>query len=139
MTALKKPRRQGDRPQSFARTATLSVALCALLLTGCTVGGPQGNGDLAGRQSKASAPPDVTTLTVLTLAERSRASGDLGTAISFYRRAINLDPFLTKAYIGLGETLLAVGSANEAVETFREAHAQWPNDPAILRGLGTAL
>jgi Flp pilus assembly protein TadD len=117
----------------------LSVALCALLITGCTTGGPQGNGDLAGRQSKASAPPDVGTLTVVTLAENSRASGDLSSAISFYRRAINLDPSYAKAYVGLGETLLAAGAANEAVETFREAHDKWPNDPAILRGLGLAL
>src|SRR5579862_614305 len=126
MKVPQKPRRQGDRPFSFARTASLSVALCALLLTGCTVGGPQGNGDLAGRQSKATVPPDAATVTVLTLAERSRAAGDLPSAISFYRRAINLDPNLPKAYVGLGETLLAAGVANEAVDTFRSAHDMWP-------------
>jgi Flp pilus assembly protein TadD len=139
MTVLTEPLRRSDRSSSFARAASLSVALCALLMTGCTVGGPQGNGELAGRQSKATAPGDVATLTVVTLAETARASGDPNSAVSFYRRAINLDPTLTKAYIGLGETLLAAGAINEAVTALREAHGMWPNNPVILRDLGLAL
>lgn len=142
MTVLIEPRRRSDRSfPSIARNASLSVALCALLVTGaaCSNGGAQGNGDVAGRQGKSSVPGDVAATTLLNIAERLRSSGDPTTAVSFYRRAMNMDPHLQAAYIGLGETLLSVGAPNEAVEAFHDALGQWPNDPAALRGLGLSL
>src|SRR5512135_3575927 len=83
------------------RLAPLRVALCALLIAGCTTGGPQGAGDTAGRQAQATLPTDVSTATVMSLAERMRANGDYQASITFYRRAIMLDPNQPKAYLGL--------------------------------------
>jgi Flp pilus assembly protein TadD len=126
------------------RLAPLCVALGALLIAGCTTGGPQGAGDTAGRQAQGTLPADVTTATVMTLAERMRANGDYNSAVTFYRRAIMLDPFNLKAYLGLGDTLLAAGYPNEASEAFRSYLSQSPKDKAIndapaYRGLGMAL
>ena len=131
------------------RLAPLHVALCALLLVGCTTGGPQGAGDLAGRQAPGAVPGDVTATTIVSMADRVRATGDLNSAVSFYRRAIAISPNLVPAYIGLGETLLALGYANEAAEAFRKAASQAQNEKpspervshevAAKRGLGLAL
>lgn len=139
---------QSNRPAAgfvpVTRLAPLCVALCALLIAGCTTGGPQGAGDTAGRQAQGTLPADVTTATVMTLAERMRANGDYNSAVTFYRRAIMLDPFNLKAYLGLGDTLLAAGYPNEASEAFRSYLSQSPKDKAIndapaYRGLGMAL
>lgn len=112
MTNISHSPRSSDRHASFARQAPLRVALCALLLAGCTTGGPQGVGDRAGRQDPATVASDVSSSAVLRIADSLRASGDLSTAISFYRRAIQIDPNQVKPYIGLGETLLAAGSGS---------------------------
>src|SRR5579862_7491890 len=149
MTLTTQPNR---RRRSFVpniRFAPLHVALCALLLTGCTIGGPEGAGDLAGRQTPAALPSDTATATVLSIAERVRATGDYGTAISFYRRAIDMDSHSVSAYIGLGETLVAAGYPNEAAEAFRAAQselqyeqaspARTAHEVAATRGLGLTL
>ena len=139
---------QSSRPAAglvpVTRLAPLRVALCALLIAGCTTGGPQGVGDTAGRQAAGTLPADVTTATVMTLAERMRANGDYNSAVTFYRRAIMLDPFNLKAYLGLGDTLLAAGYPNEASEAFRSYLSQSPKDKAVndapaYRGLGMAF
>lgn len=144
MITVTQPSRRNAAFAPAARLAPLRVALCALLIAGCTTGGPQGVGDRAGRQAPAATPADATVGTVMALAERTRANGDYSSAIMFYRRAILLDPFLTKAYLGLGESLLAAGYPNEAAESFRTFLDQAPKDKAIndapgLRGLGMAL
>lgn len=131
--------RWSDRHASLLRQAPLRVALCALLLAGCTTGGPQGVGDRAGRQDPATVTGDSSALAVLKIAESLRASGDLPTAISFYRRAIQIDPNQMRPYIGLGETLLAAGYANEAVDSFRAALAIDGNNADAMRGLGMSL
>jgi len=131
--------RSSDRFASFARQAPLRVALCALLLAGCTTGGPQGVGDRAGRQDPATVSGDVSAQAVLKIAESLRASGDLPTAISFYRRAIQADPNQIQAYVGLGETLLAAGYANQAADSFRAALAIDGNNADAMRGLGMTL
>ncbi len=136
---MTQPPRRCDRSTSFGRTAPLRVALCALLLAGCTAGGPQGNGELAGRQDPATVAGGVSTAAVLGIAESLRATGDFASAISFYRRAIVLDPNQVRPYIGLGETLLATGHANEAAESFRAALAMAPTNADAMRGLGLTL
>jgi len=139
MTNISHSPRSSDRHASFARQAPLRVALCALLLAGCTTGGPQGVGDRAGRQDPATVAGDVSSSAVLRIADSLRASGDLSTAISFYRRAIQIDPNQVKPYIGLGETLLAAGYANQAAESFRAALSMAPDNADATRGLGMTL
>ncbi|MGH7035608.1 MAG: tetratricopeptide repeat protein, partial [Stellaceae bacterium] len=139
MTNISHSPRSSDRHASFARQAPLRVALCALLLAGCTTGGPQGVGDRAGRQDPATVSGDVSSSAVLRIAESLRASGDLATAVSFYRRAIQIDPNQVKPYIGLGETLLAAGYANPAAESFRAALSMAPDNADAMRGLGMTL
>lgn len=121
-----------------ARGAGLRALFCALLLSGCAAG-PQGAGDLAGRQSSASVPGGVGAPTIVNLAERMRAEGDLSSAAGFYRRAIALDPDLVKAYIGLGDTLLAAGYPDQAANAFRAALKKNPKNAEAEAGLGATL
>lgn len=121
-----------------ARGAGLRALFCALLLSGCAAG-PQGAGDLAGRQSSASVPGGVGAPTIVNLAERMRAEGDLSSAAGFYRRAIALDPDLVTAYIGLGDTLLAAGYPDQAANAFRAALKKNPKNAEAEAGLGATL
>ncbi len=67
---------------------------------------------------------------MLSIADRVYASGDVSSAISFYRRAIAVDPTLVKAYLGLGEALLAAGDPNAANEAFAAAQSRAANEAA---------
>ena len=85
----------------------------------------------------------------MAIADRVRATGDLSSAVTFYRRAIAIDSHNVPAYIGLGETLLAAGYPSEASEVFRSALSEAANEPqspdhkahelAATRGLGLTL
>lgn len=130
------------RGQSIRRAAMIGSALCtlALALGGCgAFDGPQGAGDIAGRQSPGSIPANITSATLIDIAERTRSAGDIGSAISFYRRALALEPNNMKTLIGLGDTLNMAGAPNEAADVFRQALATAPKDPGALRGLGSTL
>ncbi len=55
------------------------------------------------------------------------------------RRSIELDPGDGYAHRNLGGVLLATGRPADAVEHFREAVHQLPNDPGVMYGLTQAL
>lgn len=86
---------------------------------------------------------------MLSIAERVYASGDLSSAISFYRRAIAVDPTLVQAYLGLGEALLAAGYPNDANAAFAAAQSRAASEApspertvhevAAMRGQGLTL
>ena len=70
-------------------------------------------------------------------ASRRTAHGPTG-RIAAAEAARALDPALPEVDITLGETLLATGRTKEAVEAFRRALAQRPDDFEALLGLGRA-
>ena len=77
---------------------------------------------------KYDAPPDnVTTssleaLQAYSLGDRAAAKGDFAAAISFFQRAVNLDPSFALAYARLGANYDNLGQSARAAESMRKAY-----------------
>ncbi len=136
------------------RRAALLTAMCSTLaLNACVSGGwpliaddpVLGNADpvMASVPKDPSVSPDqqpaLTTERLTRLGDAAMAAGDPGTAIGFYRRAVDLDHDNYPILIHLGLALMRVGAFAEAADVYREALAFAPRDPEALRGLGNAL
>jgi len=115
----------------IAHGVRVLAAFSVLSLAACSSG--------PGDNSTKKETEAVSAKVAMDIAERSRATGDLASAISFYRRALQLEPNLTPALLRLGDALLDSGAPNEAAESFRKVLAQSPNNADALSGLGTAL
>ena len=66
-------------------------------------------------------------------------SVDLSAARAAYRRALDLDPALSDAYINLGRLLHESGETAEALRLYREAIRRAPDDPIAHYDLALAL
>lgn len=77
--------------------------------------------------------------TMAILASAQRGLGKLEEAAAGYRRALQQDNGLLEAYIGLGNTLLAMGRPAEALEPLRTAARMAPDQPEIKQHLDVAL
>ena len=73
------------------------------------------------------------------LGKATELLGDKESAISFYRRAIGLDPSLVAAQNNLGVLLASRGAFAEAATRFREALRVKPSDEIARRNLARAL
>ena len=82
-------------------------------------------------------PQSPQTMAILASAERGL--GKLDEAAAGYRRALQHDSGLLEAYIGLGNTLLAMGRPTEALEPLRAAARMAPDQPEIRQHLDVAL
>ncbi|MFX5336406.1 tetratricopeptide repeat protein, partial [Acinetobacter baumannii] len=49
--------------------------------------------------------------------------GQFAEAVQYFQRAINVDPTLTEAFIGLGQTCTAMANFDDAVNAFSNAFA----------------
>lgn len=76
--------------------------------------------------------------TLMRIGAAARASGDLPNALSLYRRAGSLEPNAVAPFIAIGNTLLEMGQANEAIIAFNSALSREPRDPEALRGVARA-
>src|ERR1700730_14142135 len=76
--------------------------------------------------------------TLMRLGAASRAGGDLPNAVSLYRRASSIDGDLPAPYVAIGNTLLEMGSVDEAIVAFNAALRVQPRDAEALRGLARA-
>jgi Flp pilus assembly protein TadD len=121
------------------KTQDFAVACCFLVVSACSPANQEGRVDLAGRGASGSGAPNAPAKAALDLADHERAIGDYAGAISFYRRALELDPQQRAARLGLGNTLLDVGSPNDAADIFQKMLNQSPHDPAAEAGYGEAL
>jgi Flp pilus assembly protein TadD len=72
-------------------------------------------------------------------ADDARQHGDLKTAIEDYRKALAIQPDLTKAHAGLGAALAAAGQFDEAVVEDRRALSATPQDETTRMNLAMAL
>ncbi len=116
------------------RPLTLTVMLA---LAGCT------SSQWAGSQASGADPskltPEQNEAALIKVADQTRAGGDLGTAVTIYKRAhemANRDPVpLAK----LAETLVQMQAYNDAVEVYRAALALKDDDADLHRGLGNVL
>ena len=65
--------------------------------------------------------------------------GDLENGLQNYARALELDPYCAKTFIGLGTIALQTKSYNVAVPQFQKAVSLAPNDDMASLGLGLAF
>jgi Flp pilus assembly protein TadD len=130
------------RGAPLGRAARAGILAGALALSACSASdGTSGFGQ-AGREAPGSAATGegaVSVTVALDIAARMRAEGNLPGAISFYRRALALDPDRPKTLDALGDTLLEAGAPNEAAEAFNRALEKAPADPHALGGMGMTL
>ena len=78
-------------------------------------------------------PLDYDTL--MRIGAASRAGGDFPNALSLYRRAASINGGAPAPFIASGNTLLDMGSVDEAIVAFNAALERQPRDPEALRGL----
>jgi Flp pilus assembly protein TadD len=116
------------------RVSATGFAVAGLLtLAGCAQPGPA-TGYVAEEQT-----PAKTLAALLRAGDATRASGDLASAVTFYRRAHSIAPDQALPLIRLGDTLAGLGAANEAAESYRAAVERDPKEADAHRGLGNAL
>lgn len=65
--------------------------------------------------------------------------GDLDNGVSNYTKALDLDPYCAKCFIGLGTIALQRNNYNIAVPQFQKAVSLAPNDDMASLGLGLAF
>lgn len=73
------------------------------------------------------------------LGEVARRSGDLDTAATHYRKALNIYPGFAQASFALGRALLDTGKTADAIPQLETAAKEDPDNPTIHLALGTAL
>ena len=85
-------------------------------------------------------PPDAAQLfeEKLAQAESSMAAGQFDAAVAALREANQLDPANWKAHRRLGELLWESGQRREAIEEYRAAATNNPNDFTLWRALASA-
>jgi Flp pilus assembly protein TadD len=76
--------------------------------------------------------------TLMRIGAAAHADGDLGNAVSIYRRAAMLDPHSVAPFVAAGNTLLEMGEVNEAIVAYNSALHRNARDPEALRGLARA-
>ena len=102
-----------------------SVAL-AVGLGGCALGGGVPSGDDQAAR-------------LVRMGDFAMSQGDPVTAISLYEQALMMDPTSEEAQRRLAPTQQSVGAGVSALDTYRRAAEQSPDDPLALRRLGNAL
>ena len=76
--------------------------------------------------------------TLMRVGAAARASGDLPNALSLYRRAASIEPYAPAPFIAMGNTLIEMGQADEAIIAFNSALSRQDHDPEALRGVARA-
>jgi Flp pilus assembly protein TadD len=116
----------------LAAAASGFLALGLLLLTGCE--------DLMSRvdpldvNGRRGAEP-LEYATLMRLGAVAHATGNLETAIGFYRRAAIVKPGAAAPLVATGNTLLEGGHVNEAIVSYNSALSRDTHDAEALRGL----
>ncbi len=80
------------------------------------------------------APDDSEALFILGVTYRHRNMTEQ--ALACYRRAYVLSDWYTAAVFNMGRCLHTLGHYEQAVEAFRKARADWPDDPLVAFCLG---
>lgn len=88
------------------------------------------------KQARKQAVFDLDQKLILAMA--ARRAGDMDSAINILRDAISADPSAPKAFIQLGDCLLAAARPKEAIEAYQKAVALVPTSPDYRVSLGMA-
>jgi Flp pilus assembly protein TadD len=120
----------------FLGVSALLLPLAAMVLAGCqpfpvhydplSVNGRDGGGT----------PPSYEAL--MRIGAAALAGGDTTNALSVFRRAAEIRPFAPGTYVAIGDTLLQIGSVDEAILAYNSALARDGNDLAAQLGLSRA-
>ncbi|MGH7029384.1 MAG: tetratricopeptide repeat protein [Stellaceae bacterium] len=81
-------------------------------------------------------PPSYAALMRIGVA--ARAGGDFANALSVFRRAAEIEPSAPAPFAAIGDTLLAIGSVNEAILAYNSALAREAGSLPALLGLAKA-
>ncbi|MFI4881303.1 MAG: tetratricopeptide repeat protein [Phycisphaerales bacterium JB064] len=120
--------------QARTRRKTATVALLAALVgVGLGVGGCR-SGPSPKKQAQNTAANDAADQGIAQV-----RLGDPKAALEEFERAIELNPLLTRAYIGAGDQYMALNDAAMAEVRYTEATKLDPNNPRIHFKLGQAL
>lgn len=122
--------------RKFRPSLVLTIALAALALAGCepfpwhldplSVNGRDGGG----------APPSYAAL--MRIGDAARAGGDYSNALSVYRRAAEIELRRPDPFVAIGDTLLQLGSVNQAIVAYNSALARDSACLPALQGLARA-
>jgi Flp pilus assembly protein TadD len=111
-------------------TAILGTA-CLLLTTGCADDGAGPHGGSAKKDAPAKVAADI--------ADHQMAAGDPAGAVTFYRRALQIEPDQPKTQMALADALIDSGGTEEAVDLYRKVLAKDSSNAQAMSGLGVAL
>ena len=82
------------------------------------------------------ATPSYASL--MRIGSAARAGGDYANALSVFRRAAEIEPRLPDPFVAIGDTLLSLGSVNEAIVAYNSALARDGSCVPALQGLARA-
>lgn len=82
--------------------------------------------------------PTPSFAALMRIGEAARAGGDYSNAVAIFRRAAEIEPRRPDPFVAIGDTLLAVGSVDQAVLAYNAALARDGGDLSALQGLATA-
>ncbi len=123
----------------FSAMASILFAFGSVALTGCdTLPWRFDPLSVDGRDGVVGLNRPVPYPTLMRLGAASHASGDLATAVGFYRRAAQIDPSAAAPLVASGNTLLQLDQTQEAIVAYNAALRRKARDPEALRGLARA-
>lgn len=122
----------GDAIASGATGPELREKLAAALLR---IGEP----DRAGTLLSALVAEAPTAERLVALSEACRLKGRLEESLAHAERAVELRPDLARAHRAVGQGLVALGRAAEALSAYERAVSLVPNDPELLMDEAEAL
>jgi Flp pilus assembly protein TadD len=120
----------------FNSVASIFVALGSVTLAGCDSLPVQFDPlSVSGRDGTAGLNQPVTYATLMRIGAASHANGNLAAAVTFYRRAAQLDAGAAAPLVAAGNTLLDMDQTAEAIVAYEAALKRKDRDPEALRGL----
>jgi tetratricopeptide (TPR) repeat protein len=115
------------------------LILAGMLLLAAAACSPQGDKTMAAARSSDAATGQNPLGTWLRLGDAARAQGDLPTAISFYRRAVDQYDTYLEPHLRLGSALAEARAYNESIAAYQNAVRVEPNSADAYRGWGNVL
>lgn len=118
------------RMKRFDAAASMFLAVGLVVLAGC--------GDVSWQLDQVNVNGGgrpVSYSALMRIGAAAHEGGDLGTAVSVYRRAATIDTAAAAPYVAAGNTLLEMGQFNEAILAYNSALARDEHDREALRGL----
>ncbi|MEE8258403.1 MAG: tetratricopeptide repeat protein [Sphingomonadales bacterium] len=113
---------------------TFAVILLSLLLaSGCSKGNSLNLPETGPLNTDMNEVKELTSQGFITMAQNLEREGDFTTAAQFYSEAINDDPNLLEAHLGMARVAIALGNVDQAVLHYGHVLVLDPNNLTALR------